>query len=200
MVSGNLGQPRRRLLTNGQLLGWELQITYPNTNPPTLLLTNGIVSTNTFVGPGTVYFLVTLPCSNTTVTNTLTGLLGGPFDLIFNRSMLPAGTGTGPGDVILLANSTGGTSVLTGGTPPLLLPGFYYLGVSSTNAGTNSFTLRIDFDSTNCTAFRALAACDSFSTNMPPARSCISTSSPFPRMPSRRTSSCSAWTGTWICS
>ena len=153
-------------LTNGQLLGWELQITYPNTNPPTLLLTNGIVSTNTFVGPGTVYFLVTLPCSNTTVTNTLTGLLGGPFDLIFNQSMLPAGTGTGPGDVILLANSTGGTSVLTGGTPPLLLPGFYYLGVSSTNAGTNSFTLRIDFDSTNCTAFRALAACDSFSTNI----------------------------------
>ncbi len=152
-------------LTNGQLVSWILQLSFPNTNRPVTTLTNQIAASNTVNGAGITYFLVNLPCASTIVTNTLVSLTGGQLDLLFNQSVLP--TGTGPGDVVLLAGTTSGTSILTGGTPPLLLPGFFYLGVRNTDTNqSNSFTLRIDFDRTNCTVFTPLVSCQNIVTNI----------------------------------
>jgi hypothetical protein len=132
------------------LISWRLNLAYVRTNPPLIRLTNqvpylGIVSANSLR-----YFAVDVPCDPATVANTLMSLTPpGAVDLLFNQDAFPSGTG--PGDVTLLSNTTSNRSALSVGIPPLLRRGPYYLAVRNTNpAQDNAFLLRADI---NCNPF-----------------------------------------------
>src|SRR5205085_8424785 len=56
------------------LLGWKLEIAYPQTNPAVVLLTNGQSLTTNVVGDSARYFAVDVPCGSGFATNTLTCL------------------------------------------------------------------------------------------------------------------------------
>ncbi|HXG46014.1 MAG TPA: hypothetical protein VNO52_00185, partial [Methylomirabilota bacterium] len=153
-------------LTNGTLLSWRLGLTFVNTNPPVIPLTNGLPHTN-MVGPGQIiYFVVQVPATAAHATNWLLSLTGGPLDLLYNQGALPSGRGRN--DFFLLDDVTeGATDVSVLGSTefddqwmlidsralPRLRPGRrYYLGVRNTPPQpgvTNQFVLRVDFDHTD---------------------------------------------------
>ena len=132
------------VVSASELLSWRLEIAYPQSNPPLIVLTNGQSFTIQVNGDGTVYFAVPVTCPIGTITNTLQNLTGaGGLDLSFNQFTLPT---NGPNDVLLLNNVLGIESTnLTIGTPPLALVIRYYLAVRNTDpTQTNQFSLRFD--------------------------------------------------------
>jgi subtilisin-like proprotein convertase family protein len=147
-------------ITGGQLLSWQMEITFANTNRPALNLTNGIPFMGTIEGSNAACFQVFVPLSARHATNTLSG--SGPLDLLFNQTGVPVGD-PAFGDILLLSNTTYGISVIDTNLTteldtnrmvvnmmpdPKLMPGLrYYLCVRNTNPdATNSFALRVDFD------------------------------------------------------
>ncbi len=101
---------------------------------------------NTVPGNGIRYFYVDVPTwANFTTNSLLTA--NGPLNLLFNQNGLP--TGTSLGDFTLLANVTsGGSTLATGGVPPLLPGQRYFLGVQNTNVTPVNFRLQVEFDIT----------------------------------------------------
>ena len=110
---------------------------------PTTVLTGGQPVTNTLPGGGLDYYSVTVPTNADFATNLL--LFGtGPLNLLFNQSAPP--TGSNPGDFTLLAGVTSGSSVLSAGSTPPLVPGqTYYLGVRNPGASSVTYALQVDF-------------------------------------------------------
>jgi subtilisin-like proprotein convertase family protein len=108
-----------------------------------LNLSNGVPQTANVAPDSTAYYSITVPANADAATNALLSATA-PVNLLFNQNVLP--TGTNSGGYTLLANSTGGLSILTGTTTPPLVPGAtYYLGVQNTNSFTVQFTLQVNF-------------------------------------------------------
>ncbi len=137
----------------GTLLSWQLSfVLQSNAEFATSLVPQG-PSTNTIPAGQTVYFLVNVPswaqeATNNLVSSTL------PVNLFFNPTNLP--TGSNPGDITLLAGSTGGTSLpITVNTNPPYAPyqagTSYILGVQNTNASPASVVLQVDYNITPLT-------------------------------------------------
>ena len=132
----------------GNLLGWQLTLTFAPTSAPAIRLTNGI-SFTTNVSAGTPqYFYIDIPLEAATTTNLLQSITGGPLALWYNPTGIP-GEGTLPDDAALILPTTGTNllySVLNTNLPPLLVPGQrYYLSVENLNrAETNLFTIQVD--------------------------------------------------------
>jgi len=130
-----------------QLVSWKLEMTFAQTNPPLVRLTNGSTFSTNVAGGGAVYFSVDVPCSVGFATNTLicTNNPSSGVNLVFNQYVLPT---NGPNDVLLLANVVGtNESVLTIGQPPLVFATRYYLAVTNANpTESNNFTLSVNFD------------------------------------------------------
>jgi hypothetical protein len=128
------------------LLGWKLEIAYPQTNPPVILLTNGSMVTNIVAGSNVIYYAVEVPCGFGFANNTLTCLTNpsSGLNLIFDQYVLPT---NGPNDVLLLSGVTAtSNAVLTIGQPPLVSATRYYLAVANVNPGeTTPFSLAINF-------------------------------------------------------
>ncbi|MBN8248984.1 MAG: hypothetical protein J0L84_16265, partial [Verrucomicrobia bacterium] len=133
----------------GDLLGWQLTLTFAPTSAPAIRLTNGIpYSTNVATG-GPQYFYIDVPLEASTTTNLLASLDGGPLALWYNPLGIP-GEGTLPEDAALIYPTTGTAfnfAVLNTNLPPLLVPGQrYYLSVESLDpAATHPFTVQVDF-------------------------------------------------------
>jgi len=128
------------------VLTWQLEIAFPNTNAPLVILTNHVDYTNILSGSNIAFFAVDVPCGVGFVTNTLTGLTPATagVNLIFNNYFLPT---NGFGDVVLLTNVVSTTSnVLVISSPPLATaPGRYYLAVTNANPQENNkYALRVD--------------------------------------------------------
>src|SRR6185436_3423644 len=110
------------IATNAYLVSWKLEIAFPQSNAPVILLTNGSTFTTNIVGGRVIYFAVDVPCGSGYATNTLECLTGGTdgIDLVFNQYVLPT---NGFFDVLLLDDVTtamGPTdAVLTIGSLPL---------------------------------------------------------------------------------
>jgi hypothetical protein len=69
----------------------------------------------------------------------------GLVDLLFNQNTFP--TGSEPGDVALLSNTSSNIAVLNVGSYPLARSGPYLLAVRNSNpAQNNNFLLRVDID------------------------------------------------------
>ncbi|HSH93784.1 MAG TPA: hypothetical protein VK968_06535, partial [Roseimicrobium sp.] len=135
-----------------KLLDWSLKIYLAATNASTLMISPSTPVTLTVYTTDTYYFMVDVPFEASFATNSLTSISGGQLDLVFNQTFLPDGTHAG--DFTLLNNITAGSSTLNKTTSsPLLQSGIrYYLGVKNQNtAETNTFTLRVDFNTTNLT-------------------------------------------------
>jgi subtilisin family serine protease/subtilisin-like proprotein convertase family protein len=135
------------LFTNAELISWELEFNFVNTNPPVITLTNGQCYSGTVAGDETVYFRANVPLLAAHATNELTSDSGPALRLLARRSALP--TGASPPDDYppQTANPFTRLVMSTTGTPPLEPGRSYYLGVRNVNASeTNRFTVCINFD------------------------------------------------------
>jgi hypothetical protein len=123
-------------VTNGFLVNFHLILPPP-------LLTNNVPSTNSVPSNSFAYFRVTVPTNANAATNLLL-FSSLPVNVWFNQTNTPVGTN--PPDYLLIPNATSGTSTLTAGTTPPLVPGStYYLGVQNTNGVTVNFALQVNF-------------------------------------------------------
>ena len=132
----------------GDLLGWELTLTFAPEAIPAIRLTNGVpFSTNVALG-GSVYFYIDVPLEASSTTNLLRSLDGSPLGLWYNPTGVP-GNGGLPDDAQLIYPTTGTNflfSVLNTNLPPLLVPGQrYYLSVQNLDsAAEHPFTVQVD--------------------------------------------------------
>lgn len=105
----------------GQLIDWQLRMTFMPTNPPTFRLTNGIAFTTNVVGEDVRYFLVDVPLEAERATNLLVNLSGPPLTLLYSASGIPDPTES---DTVTFASRLPeGRSferVIDGNLPPLL--------------------------------------------------------------------------------
>jgi subtilisin family serine protease/subtilisin-like proprotein convertase family protein len=151
------------------LLSWQLQFIFSNTNPPAIPLTfvppttnvasvytpNGVLVTNVVVGGQIRYFTVDVPRRATIATNLLTVLSGqGDLALWYNPDALPTANpavDVGEDRNGILPALADETLLLNLTTPPVLRPGQrYYLGVTNkTIPSTNTFLISVAFDQTD---------------------------------------------------
>jgi subtilisin-like proprotein convertase family protein len=145
-------------LTNGALLAWKLNITYVNTNPPAVTLTNTLDFCSVLQSNETAYFIVDLPLTATSVSNVLSASRN--VSLIYNATGLPQGLQ--PPDTFFQFNGFGGTTILDGAGwttldpagqivfgdfDPQIRPGRrYFLAVRNEFPDTNAFCIRVNFD------------------------------------------------------
>ncbi|MBL9173902.1 MAG: S8 family serine peptidase [Verrucomicrobiales bacterium] len=132
----------------GELLGWELTLTFAPATIPAIRLTNGIPYSTNVASGDSVYFYIDVPLEASTATNLLRSLDGSPLALWYNPTGVP-GNGTLPDDTRLIFPTTGTNflfSVLTTNLPPLLVPGQrYYLSVENLDtAAAHPFTVEVD--------------------------------------------------------
>lgn len=131
----------------GELLSWQMQLTFAPTNPPAYPLTSGVTITTNVVGSSITYFIVEVPPEVTVTTNTLVSVTGGPLNLLFAQNGLPDGLQVE--DYYLLFNVLAVPQSRLLDT--IVLPQFkagqrYYLGVQNAIAGqSNQFSIRVDF-------------------------------------------------------
>lgn len=144
-------------LTNA-LLGWRLNLTFVNTNPPTTRLSNNVESCVTLLTDETAYFYVDVPITASAATNIV--VASDQVDVFYNQSGLPALNE--PPDTAFFYNVLSGETVLgidgwnsyeTGGifaggaVTPTIAPGKrYYLALRNRGSGTNSVCVRVAFD------------------------------------------------------
>ena len=130
--------------TNGQLVSWQIQFIMQTNVPVTLSANSSSMNT---VPPGAItYYTVNVPIWATSASNVLISA-SLPVNLLFNQTNPP--TGSNPGDYTFLANSTGGSYLMTTNPvpPPQLLPGqTYYLGVQNPNAQSATVVVEVDFN------------------------------------------------------
>jgi subtilisin-like proprotein convertase family protein len=131
----------------GDLLGWQLTLTFAPTSAPAIRLTNGVPFSSAVTYGEPRYFYIDVPLEASTATNLLRSIDGGPLALWYNPTGVP-GEGTLPEDAPLIF--TTGTnflfSVLNTNLPPRMVPGQrYYLSVENlTPAASNLFTVQVD--------------------------------------------------------
>lgn len=128
---------------NANLLSWNLNFTFANTNVPTTISTN-FGGTNYIAGGATQWFLVNVPTNVDWATNSLL-FATLPLQLWWSTNSSPAITNID--NVRLLTNSTGGSAVIgTNTSPAFLIPGgTYYLGVQNTNVAGAFYALDVFF-------------------------------------------------------
>ena len=132
----------------GQLIDWQLRMTFMPTNPPTFRLTNGIAFTTNVVGEDVRYFLVDVPLEAERATNLLVNLSGPPLTLLYSAAGIPDPTESDT--VTFTSRLPEGRSferVIDGNLPPLLPRGQrYYLAVKGAGGiSSNEFSIRADF-------------------------------------------------------
>ncbi|MEY2410578.1 MAG: hypothetical protein QOF48_3248 [Verrucomicrobiota bacterium] len=144
-------------LTNSVLLAWRLNITFVNTNPPVIALSNGVAYCGTIGTNEAAFFVINTPLSASISTNFLTASAG--VDLVFNPFGVPL---VSPGDTNFLSNEMDGFAVLAtngwnsfttnGGLlglgPQQIQPGHrYYLAVRNrSDSDPVDFCLTVSFD------------------------------------------------------
>jgi hypothetical protein len=131
----------------GDILEWQMQLTFAPTNPPAHRLTSGVPFTTNVLGEGVTYFIVEVPPEVYATTNTLVSVTGGPLNLLYSQTGLPDGFQTD--DYLLLSGviDTPQSSLLLTNVLPQLQPGQrYYLGVQNPIPGlATTFTVQVDF-------------------------------------------------------
>ncbi len=131
----------------GELLSWQMQLTFAPTNPVAYRLTGGVPFTTNVVGDALTYFIVDVPPETTITTNRLVSLTGGPLNLLFSQTGLPDGLQVE--DYYLLAGVQAAPQfalLYTNVLPPFKPGQRYYLGVQNAIAGQlNAFTIQVDF-------------------------------------------------------
>jgi subtilisin-like proprotein convertase family protein len=135
---------------SGQLLDWQVRLTFMPTNTPAVRLTNGVEYVTNMVAGETRYFIVDVPYEAERATNVLVNLSGPPLYLLYSDSGLPDPELGEDTDVLLAGPVLEGfqsTSVINTNLPPLLPRGQrYYMAVRTFDAtGTNVFAIRTDF-------------------------------------------------------
>ncbi|MCW5556843.1 MAG: S8 family serine peptidase [Verrucomicrobiae bacterium] len=133
----------------GDLLGWQLTLTFAPTSAPAIRLTNGIPYFTNVTAGLPQYFYIDIPLEASTTTNLLQSIDGAPLALWYNPQGLP-GEGTLPEDASLIYPTMGTVfnySVLNTNLPPLLVPGQrYYLSVENLDPNTtHPFAVQVDF-------------------------------------------------------
>jgi subtilisin-like proprotein convertase family protein len=125
---------------NAVLDSWQLQFVFADTNSSVATLFPGQAVTNTVPANGILWYRVSVPPTADIATNSLL-FATAPVNLLFNQN-----TPDTNGASTLLANSTGGISILNAGSTPPLVPGAtYYLGVQNTNNTAVTFGVEVDF-------------------------------------------------------
>jgi subtilisin-like proprotein convertase family protein len=169
--------------SNAFLLSWKVNMTFVNTNPAAVPLTNRLAYCTTLGTNETAFFSVTLPVNATAVTNFV--FAGGEVSLVFNQNGLPSGQQ--PPDIFFQTNVVSGLTALTtngwssfdlsGTIPrgsnafPVLLPGRkYYLAVQNESPGSNSICIQVDFPASTFSLSDGVPYCGvlglSFSSNI----------------------------------
>ena len=132
------------------LLSWRLEFTFANTNTtlPTIL---GFQHQINLVNAGSiVWYQVTVPAAptNASFATNILDFATTNVNLLFSTNNPP--TTAGPGDAILLNNSTGGQSTITTNSVPFIVPdAVYYLGVQNTNSVAVTYGIGVNFDHGN---------------------------------------------------
>lgn len=140
------------------LLGWKLNLTFVNTNPPAIQLSSDTNYCLTMQADETVYFYVDVPITASAATNFFSG--SDQLDVFYNQSGLPALNE--PPDTAFFYNVLDGQTVLGidgwnsidknvglagGAVTPTLAPGKrYYLALHNRGTGTNGVCVRVAFD------------------------------------------------------
>jgi subtilisin-like proprotein convertase family protein len=131
----------------GNILEWQMQLTFAPTNPPAYRLKSGVPFTTNVIGDALTYFIVEVPPEVYATTNTLVSVTGGPLNLLYSQTGLPDGFQAD--DYTLLAGVVDApqSSLLLTNVLPELQPGQrYYLGVQNAIPGqTTTFTIQVDF-------------------------------------------------------
>lgn len=140
------------------LLGWRLNLTFVNTNPPVTRLSNNVEACVTLLADETAYFYTDVPIAASSVTNFIN--VSDQVDVFYNQSGLPVLNE--PPDTAFFYNVLSGETVLsidgwnsfeTGGIfagagfTPTIAPGKrYYLALHNRGTGTNYACVRVAFD------------------------------------------------------
>lgn len=132
----------------GDLLAWQLTMTFAPTSAPAIRLTNGVPFTTNVAGFNAQYFYIDIPLEASTTTNLLQSVTGGPLGLWYNPLGIP-GQG-GLAEDFPLVYPTVGDAVfartIDTNVPPVLVPGQrYYLSVENLDPTTsNQFVIQVD--------------------------------------------------------
>jgi subtilisin-like proprotein convertase family protein len=131
----------------GELLKWQMELTFAPTNLPAFRLTQGVPFTTNVAGSSITYFIVEVPPEVYAATNSLVSVTGGPLDLLYSQTGLPDGLQTDDYYLLNGVQNVEQSATLLTNVLPQLRPGQrYYLGVQNSLPGqNNTFTIRVDF-------------------------------------------------------
>ncbi len=101
-------------------------------------------ATNTVLAGAMSQAVVTVPANAISASNLLIPATG-PLNVWFNQTNPPTGS-TSAGDVLMLSATSAGTFVLTGSSPPPLVPGTnYFLGFQNPGVSNVTFVFQVAF-------------------------------------------------------
>src|SRR5665213_3496580 len=133
-----------------ELLSWQLQFNFANTNftIPTNTLVNGLIITNYAPGNSMTWYEIDVPTNAITQTNTLL-FANLPLNIWFSTNQ-PPGTNS-PIGTEEQTNSTVGVAILyTNSVPlPMVPDGTNYLGVQNPNQFTATYAISVNFELIN---------------------------------------------------
>lgn len=134
-------------LNGPELVSWQLEFDFLNTNPPAITLSNMFCYPGVAYGTNPVYFRVQVPFLATAATNTLLNSSSGEHMILgADVDMLPRGMQP-PDDYAPVITNIAELVIGTGSNPRLPQGQTYYLVVQNTNAlSTNQFQLCVSFD------------------------------------------------------
>ena len=132
----------------GDLLDWQLTLTFAPASVPAVRLYNGVIFSTNVVNGDIKYFYIDVPLEASTSTNWIRSISGGPLTMWYNPVGLP-GNGSLPEDYSLVYATQGNSNsfkVLTTNVPPVLVPGQrYYLSVANLQPNqSNQFSIQVD--------------------------------------------------------
>lgn len=131
----------------GEILKWQMELTFAPTNPPAYRLTQGVPFTTNVAGSSITYFIVEVPPEVYAVTNSLVSVTGGPLNLLYSQTGLPDGLQSDDYYLLNGVLNVEQSAILFTNVLPRLRPGQrFYLGVQNALPGQNNdFTIRVDF-------------------------------------------------------